>query len=295
MLRKTSRFRNPEFRDRVAKARQYERNPNFRKRFKRAAIILAAFFVLYYLGVSSRFLVAKVESGDSNLTAEQITDVLKRMQKQRIGYLVPKNHFLVLSKTSLLAALQQELPQVRSIQNFKKRFPDTLAVGIEERTPLYVWQTHANYFLLDQDGVIFQRIESFSPETFSQILITDQSGSAVKPGDQLGIQPILDFIVQIKNNWAASISQTAFVSFSAPGTKSQDLILNTSTGYSVLFDLTRSPQTQLSNLRLLLSQEIKPETYTGLSYIDLRLPTTAYYCYRDAPCAQDNATSTPKI
>jgi hypothetical protein len=279
MVQRISRFRNPEFRQKLERARNYERNPGFRKRLSRAVVLACALFVLYYLSVSQRFLITQTDS-------PEVADVLKRMQKERVFYLIPKNHFLVLTRNSLLAAMQKELPRVRSIKSFKKKLPNALALSIETREALYVWQTGPDFFLLDQDGVIFQKIAAFSPETFSQILVTDTSGAEAKAGDRLAIERDLEFIQQIKNNWANEINQTVFASFALPGLKSEDLILKTQTGYSVYFDLNRSPQTQLSNFHLILSQEIKPETYSGLSYIDLRLPTTAYYCYKDAPCAE---------
>ena len=158
--------------------------------------------------------------------------------------------------------------------------------------PKYVWQSGSDFYLLDQDGVVFQAIASYAPETFSQALIIDTSAAPVTAGEGLSIKPILEFVSRAKDAWQTHINQAGLVHFSVPGGKSQDILVKTTIGFNVLFDLERDPVEQLENLKILLNREILPETHGGLSYIDLRLPHMAYYCYKDAPCAPEYATST---
>lgn len=230
-------------------------------------------------------MVREVAVSSEGPSSEQVSDVLKKMSQERIGYVIPGNHMAVLNRSRMLAALQKELPQVRQIKSFKRIYPNKLELVLEERQPFYVWQSGEEFFLLDQDGVIFRELTSYSPQTFSQILITDTSETEVQTGQELEIKKILAFVEEIKNNWALYIPQTSFVSFSISGIKSQDILARTATGYQVYFDMDRKAVKQLSNLKLILDGEINPETYSGLSYIDLRLATIAYYCYQDAPCA----------
>lgn len=307
--KKQVRFRRPEFQEKLKRARGYERRAEpvvegfwatvlqhlgLRSLFARISALLLFFLFLYFFTISPFFLVKNVKLVSDGPPPEQIRDVLMSLGQKRI-YLIPKNHVLVLSKRSLLRALQDDLPQIRKITSFKKVLPNSIEIGLEERQPLYVWQSGSNYYLLDQDGVVYQKILNYDPTAFSEVLITDQTGEDVKVGQVLDIQHTLDFIAGLRDQWPKQIPQTSFVSFSVPGTVSPDLFAKTSIGFQVFFDLNRSVKTQLSNFSLILNREINPETYTGLSYLDLRLPSFAYYCYKDAPCALQNATSTPQL
>ena len=294
-MARESRFRKPEFQEKLAKARGYERAIRLGFGWKRILGLIIVLVILYFLTVSHRFLVTTAVVSVPGPKPDQIEDVLLRTQRQYLFYIIPKNHILVLSKTSLLAEIQKELPGVRAINIFKKKWPNRVELVVEEREPLYVWHTGDKYFLLDQDGVVFQEIPSYTPETFSQILINDSSNEEVKNGDSLPIPGILAFIEQVRKNWNLNINQTNFESFSIPGVKTQDILIKTGIGFNIYFDLERDAQSQLENLRMILGREIRPETYTGLSYIDLRLPHMAYYCYKDAPCAPENSTSTPPL
>ena len=202
---------------------------------------------------------------------------------------------IVNHKKGLLAELRRNLPEVRSIKDLKKSWPNKLYLVAEMREPRYVWQTGQNFYLLDQDGVVFQQIESYTPEAFTQILVVDSFGAQVRSGETLPIAAALEFIVQIKADWPRSINETNYTYFSLPAARSKDIIVKTGIGFGIYFDMGRDVAEQLSDLKLVLRQQILPETYTGLSYIDLRLPTMAYYCYKDAPCAPEYATSTSPI
>lgn len=285
-MARESRFRNPEFQEKLARARNYERRVGS-VGWRRILILAVGVVIIYFLAVSQKFLIKIAAVSEPGPTASEIEDVLARLQRQRWAYSIPKNHFLILGKALLLSEIQKELPEVRSITSFKKRWPDRVELILEEREPKYVWQSGADYFLLDQDGVVFQKIPAYTPEIFSQVLIVDSSLSPVKTGEELPVRAILSFVDSVKRGWALKINQTNYAHFLVPGASSQDIFAKTAIGFQVYFDLERDPVEQLDNLELLLTREILPETYTGLSYIDLRLPATAYYCYKDAPCAPE--------
>lgn len=294
-LKKFSRFRRPEFQEKLAKARQFQRqSPPGALGFswpKGVSLILLS-VIAYFLVISEMFLVKKPVLRVGELSSELVEDVFKNLGQRRF-YLVPKNHILLLTRQNLLAALQEEVPQVRQITYFKRQLPNRLELGVEKRTPLYVWQSGESYYLMDQDGVIFQKITNYDPAAYTEILIADRTSRSVKVGEKIEIQDTLNLISSLKELWPKYISQTSYSSFALAGIKSQDILVKTGIGFLVYFDKERGRETQLNNLELVLNEQIKPETLSGLSYIDLRLSNYAYYCYKDAPCAFENATSTP--
>jgi len=285
-MAKEGRFRKPEFQAKLARARGYERRTGQFFTWPLFLFIIVILAIFYYLAVSPRFLAAFAPQ-------ESVQDALSRLQRQRVFYVIPKNHILFLNKQNLLAEIQKQQPQVRTIRVFKKHWPNRIDVVLEERQSQYVWQSAQNFYVFDQDGVVFQKIPDYTPETFSRILIIDSSADPVEIGESLPITSVLEFIEKLREQWRALINQTDYAHFSIPGEKSQDIIAKTALGFSVYFDLGRDVRSQLESLKLVLNREILPETYNGLSYIDLRLEHMAYYCYRDAPCAPEYATSTP--
>lgn len=263
-------------------------------KFRRLLVLVLFGAIAYFFTLSNVFLVKKAAVRSPGLSAEQVSEVLKKLGQTRT-FLVPRNHILLLNEKSLLQALQSDFPEVRRVTGFRRIFPDKIEVAVEERQPRYVWQSGENYYFLDQDGIVFEKLPADQLAEVSQVLIADRTAASVKVGQDLGIGKSLAVIQELKILWPKFVTQTDYVIFSLPGTLSPDILVKTRIGFEVYFDLNRRVKTQLNGLKLLLSQEIKPETYGGLSYIDLRLPTVAYYCYRDAPCALENATSTPKV
>src|SRR3989344_525359 len=142
-----SRFRNPEFQEKLARARRYERKTGLYFSW-RSFIILGLFLTaVYFLAISKKFLVTQAAVSGTGASAEEISAVLTRMRNERFGYVIPRNHILILDEEKLLFEIQQEFPAVRSISALKKIWPDQIAVAIEERVPKYVWQSGSDFFL----------------------------------------------------------------------------------------------------------------------------------------------------
>lgn len=294
---KLTRFRKPDFQEKLARARGFQRKPSLPEKRGVVGKYLIAFVVLvilYFLAVSQMFLVKKVVLASDRPNVEQIEDVLRRMSHVRFFKIVPSNHILFMQKKDLLKVVQQDLPELRDITQFRKKYPDEIEIAVEIRQPQYVLQSGADFFLLDQDAVAFQKILNYSPEAYAETLVIDRTAAGVKIGEQLQPGVIFEFISKVKKLWQAQIPQTNLMSFSVPGVASQDVNAKTAFGFEVYFDIGRSAEKQLQNLNLVLSREIKPETYSGLSYVDLRLATTAYYCYKDASCSPGGQILNPK-
>ena len=299
---KIGRFGKTDFQEKLARARHFQRKPRiepassgaaflqklgFHSKFTRTLAGLLALIILYYLTLSQFFLVKKVLLASDSLNPKQIEDVLRRMSRTRLAKIVPSNHIVFLQKKSLLESLQKDLPQVRDIKSFKRIYPDQVALELEIREPIFVWQSGQDFFFLDQDAIVFQKILNYSPEVYAETVISDKIAEPVKVGEELSPKRPFEFIGEIMNLWPEKISQTNLESFAVPGLESQDVFVKTVMGFQVYFDIERGAGKQIDNLNLILGREIRPETYSGLSYIDLRLPTTAYYCYKDAPCAPE--------
>lgn len=305
-LEKKQRFRRPEFQKRLAKARRFQRKPDpvplgFKARvFKKLGLgsVLARIFVVgllltacYFLFISRIFLVKNAIVTTAAPSADKINEALRRISMERI-YLVPKNHILLFDKSRAFSELSKQFPEIRRIESYKRIFPDKIEIGIEERKPQYVWSNLEDYYFLDQDGVVFEKILTYEPAIFLQPLIIDESGKLLSEGQNLEIQKTLGFIENLHGLWPENIFVANIANFALPGIAATEVKVKTNIGFMVYFDGERNALTQLENLAYLLGNEIKPEAYAGISYVDLRLQDIGYYCFKDAPCALENASST---
>src|SRR3990167_3802831 len=117
-----SRFRKPEFKEKLARARTYERRIGnaWWPRYFVLALCLAA---IYFLAVSKTFLAVEASVNENGPSAEDVKNSLISLESQRLWYLIPRNHILILDKASLLPELRKSLPEVRSIKTLKKSWP----------------------------------------------------------------------------------------------------------------------------------------------------------------------------
>lgn len=282
------RFATPRFQEKLVRAREYQRNAAKSKAGFWFFVSIAGLLVLtagYFLTLSPTFLVKSAVLRGGGLSPEQIEEAILRLNYERV-FFVPKNHLILLSRSRMEEFFRQEFPQVRGITFYRRAFPDQIELEIEIRKPSFVWQSGQDFFLLDQEAVAFQKIAGYAPAAYSETLIIDSTVSPVRIGVGLDIPAVLTFTEEASKIWPRKIAQTSLAGYKLAGVKSLDIAAATAVGFEVYFDLNRRADIQLDNLALLLNREINPETLSGLAYIDLRLPDIAYYCYKDAPCAQ---------
>ena len=79
--------------------------------------------------------------------------------------------------TSPLEAEVDKLPTVRAAQ-VSVRLPDTIAVRIQERTPILVWRMGARRYLVDTDGTLFARITEEPPPSVAGLPIVEDRRAA---------------------------------------------------------------------------------------------------------------------
>ena len=285
---KEIRFRRPEFQGKLKRARKFERR-NEKEEPSRlrqiwpwagVAFLIAAAYFLFF----SRVFV--IESSNN----EQANKAIARLARQH-RYLIPKTHLVILTRRSLLLEIQKDNPEARRITGFKKIFPNGLEVAIEMREQRYIWQSAASFYSVDQDGTLYETLDVGPGEA---LVITDRSAQPVAVGTKISDPRLVPFLDKLQELWPKQIHDVEIISFSIPAVGNSDIFVKTKTGFQIYFDLGRKVEAQLASLNLVLSREIDPATFTGLSYVDLRLPRQAYYCYLDAKCASENSTSTIK-
>ena len=296
-----ARYKTKYFQARIRQARGFKRVPRLAPkaaarisfkptslaslvlRFLFFAIILAAG---YFLVISDYFLVESVVVlGNIQVDETAVKEWILEERDSRYFFLVPKNHQLIISRSRLTKSLQAKSPYISTVSSIKRKWPNGLEVTLEERVPVAIWQSGGDYFYIDLESVIYEQLPaSYATSTENYFRIVDTTNTPRQTGDTLGISSTLTFLNLVSKNWQTRLS-TRLTHAQVTGKLAEDVSASSAQGWTVYFDLKSDVERQLKSLVLILNQEIPEDREGDLAYIDLRLPTAAYYCYLDEPCA----------
>ncbi|TSC92203.1 MAG: cell division protein FtsQ [Candidatus Berkelbacteria bacterium Licking1014_96] len=243
-----------------------EKKPSFRfswRIFYLILIIMAILFLIYGLFFSSFFKVKNIDLKGANLVDG---DQLKKV----ITYALNEEDNIFLYRSADISAkIKENFPLVSEV-NIQKGLPDTIRVIIIERQPVIVWQTADKKYLVDKEGYAYLEADANNAKDLPVII--DSANLPVVLSKKVASKNFLDFIKEIIEKFTPRsnlkikelrIRDTTF-----------DLDVLTTDGFIVLFDTTRSAETELDDLRRVMNHlnGAKPK-----EYIDLRVEGWAYY------------------
>ncbi len=128
-----------------------------------ALAMLVSAAAIYGVGASSAFAYAKLQL--DGLTFTDRNDVEAALADAR------GHNLFGLSTTPLVSALES-MPTVKSAR-VQVQLPGTLAVAIEERVPVLIWQAGTDRFLVDATGTLFSRLAATPPAAAARLPVID--------------------------------------------------------------------------------------------------------------------------
>lgn len=158
------------------------------------------------------------------------------------------------------------LAQVKSVDFRKLILQHRLEIIVEEHETSLIWQTNGERFLVNRAGVIYGIATPESP----LIVVDDLKNVPVSLKQQILTTDFIEFV----NFAAANLSRKTTVNVRqmvVPET-TFELEVVTNEGWKIIFDTTKSPETQLNNLAKILKSGAKPR-----QYVDLRILDRVYY------------------
>ena len=151
--------------------------------------------------------------------------------------------------------LLERYPQIANV-NIKRDIPDALLVQIEERKPVAVFSKNEEYFFIDKEAVIFEKIL----ERGSEMLI-------IKGEEELVGKERLNQVLKInsilRNDLEIPIQEIKIVS-------EKRVDVETSEGWNIYFNLKKDLDWQIEEFGILMKEKISLENRENLEYIDLR-------------------------
>lgn len=297
----TAKYRSRYFQSRIRKARGFRRIPKIAPKAKKRIrlrpvsvpglllrMLLVGTFLLagYFVVISDYFLVKSVGvTGNIQTNQELVEKWILNEASKKYFFLIPKNHQLALNRKKLEQILKQNSPYISEILEMKRTWPNGLNIELKERIPVAIWQTDGNFFYIDSESYLYEQLPvGYATSSESYFVISDLINTPRKIGDSLGITEALEFLIQVSDYFDEKFSlKISGVQMS--GKLAEEVSVKSSEGWTIFFDLNNEAERQLKSLNLILNQEIPANRRRDLVYIDLRLPTAAYYCYSGEPCA----------
>lgn len=222
-------------------------------------IFLLSFGLVYFLFFSSFFQLEKVVvSGEEKIHEEQIASF------------IPPGNILLIDLSKAIEEILEKHPQIAKVQ-LKRSLPDKINILVTERTGLAVWRRGEERFLLDKEGIIFERVKEVLPLSCIGRGKDEEKalGERVIGEDELEkilfIDEKLRFVLQIPIE--ESIIQE------------DRLDVKTQEGWQAYFDLAGDLEWQLTKLNAVLTEKIPPERRGDLEYIELRFGNLAPFKY----------------
>ncbi len=244
------------------------------KTFRNTALIIILIGALVYLFLfSPAFKIVKTEIiAPNGIELRPLQDILKmEFEKRHLAVLDGSSLFLF-NKSNVEDKIMQDIPKIREVR-ITKKFPKTLILEVQKREPVLLWcfQGEADCFLVDKDGIIFEKTTLRAPLEGLSLLQDEQQvknilEEACTPQEMAKILEISSFLTEkldiVVNNFIKD--------------NKGRLDVVTTDGWAMYFDLNSDVRLALTKLKLLLDNEINFEERKNLRYIELRYSRVYY-------------------
>jgi cell division septal protein FtsQ len=179
-----------------------------------------------------------------------------------------QGNLLTLDSATIASDLQRQDPVIRTATVARKWF-HTVVVTATLKQPSLGWVTGDQTYLLDKTGTVIGNFPSGSDLP----VVTDESNLPVSVGQVVAPEEFVNFVSTLVPALAADGYVVKSMSISDT---TLDLTVGTSKGYNLIFDTSRTVDSEISDLKavqaLMLTQKATPT-----KYIDLRITGRAYW------------------
>ncbi len=237
-------------------------------------VLVISIEIFYLVCFCSFFQLEKIiVSGEEKVSKQEIKIIVEQGIGEKLLFLQTKSIFLV-NLNKIRENILNNFSQIDNIE-IKKGFPDSLNLLVMERKEIGVFCENNICFLLDEKGIIFEKVLE-TPELIKiQNTAIDRE---LKLGEQVVdkelLSKILQVVVKLKKDLKISLDKVLIIN-------KQRLNIKTFEGWEIYLNPEQDINWQLLKLSSVLEEEIPLEKRKDLEYIDLRFGNYSPYKYRD--------------
>jgi len=231
--------------------------------------------VFYFLFFSPVFQIKKIiVTGEDKVPQEWIELLVEKKLENRLLFLKTKSIF-VIDSGQVEKDILNTFPQIAEVE-IGRGLPDAINLLVKERVGVAVWCEDEDCFLLDNEGVVFERLAEADSSLMEieNLTLTEE----VNLGEAAISKEIFSKVLEVKSKIEEDLD---FLIVKASFVSEERLNLKTSEGWEIYFNLKGDLDWQVQELSLVLEKEIPPECSLArekgeLKYFDLRF--SRVYC-----------------
>ena len=228
-------------------------------------LVLVSFTSLFsFLFFSGTFLVEKI-----------VVSSQEKVSKEAIGSLVVSKNIFFIDREVIRAKILENFPQIAEVK-IDRSFPDSLNILVIERVSVATWCQENDCFLMDNNGIIFEKIAA--RDDLQQTLIKGLNEGKLALGSMMIDEEELSKILKIGSELKSSL-KIEIEEFTI--SLDDKLIALTRDNWEIYFSLTNDIDWQITKLRVVLEEKIPPEKRENLEYIEVRFGNLAPIKYKD--------------
>jgi cell division septal protein FtsQ len=264
-----------------------EKSSAISKKISRA--IFYALFLLFiatsvYILIFSQYLqITDIKiTGNQELSNWELSDKVHAFLNGKFLKILPKNNFLLVSESRMENMLENNFKKIRSVSAVKK-FPNSIAINIEERKAMLVWCSGENCFLVDENGNVYNTADFNSQEILQNnlIQINDQSGQSVLIGNKVVDFSYGQYVLGIKNALKNIGQEVSDEVYETPSNMADEIDVKTAQGTKIYFSTQFPLESAVHTLEIVLKKEIPEDKQKNLDYIDLRSEGKVFYKFKE--------------
>lgn len=246
--------------------------------------LITAYFFTYY----PYFQIKSVVVVDHEIINEQkVEDITWSILNKRRYLIFPGENMFIFNKMEIKKALEDQISEIDSVEILRK-YPDILKIKVKEAKPAALWKSGDNYYYLDQSGMVrggVSDLEKFNKEGI--FTINDLNNKEVKIKENVVYAKHINFVKALYEKLSAININIKEISLPSP--LADEIHITTEKDWRVFFTLERELEQQVSNLQLVLENEINNKlSEEELNYVDLRVESWVYYRRRMASDEENN-------
>ena len=240
-------------------------------------LVLTAVLV-YIVFFSGIFNIKKVNIVNAEqVDIQRLEQKIKEKLSEKKG-VFPKNQILFFINTEEIREhILDNFLEVKEV-SLEKHFPDILKIVLTERESKILFQNKKGYFLIDKTGLAYKKIaysDMINTRGRKPIILKSEASEEDVLGEKGFSSKIINIISEIQKTLPERTG-VGISYFEFPNLSAQEIHVQTTEEWKILFDTGSSIENQMDNLKKVLTEKIKSKR-TKLKYIDLRVGDRVYY------------------
>ena len=243
-------------------------------------LAVAFFAVAIYAFIFSDFLnIDKIEvRGVKTISAEKVIETINDLMETRRWRIFSKRNYLFFNSDEADRLLRKKFKKIGKVQ-IEKTFPNKLNILIDERNALLLLCSAGNCYLVDRQGVAYEKVnfDVSDLKGAKLIKIIDESNKKIQKGEDVFAPEFVKFVIAMSDEIQKETNLRLLNEYRIKSRVSGELIAQTDRGWDIYFDTKNPLKKSVRMLKLVLNKQIALKDFNRLEYIDLRLNNKVFY------------------